>query len=110
MTTTNEATAPAVDSYSGWSNRETWAFMLYVTNDDGLLELAREACFFAAYKPFATTYDVERSLQDWAEGLLNYDAFEFETGEVQPPELIRMSQDIGSLSRINWVECVAALM
>lgn len=29
------------DTYNGWANRETWAFMLHVNNDQGLYAEAR---------------------------------------------------------------------
>lgn len=39
------------DTYNGWTNRETWAFMLYVTNDQGLAESARERVLCADAHP-----------------------------------------------------------
>src|SRR5690625_5741857 len=36
MTMTNDET------YNGYSNRETWAFMLHLDNDQGLYEMSRD--------------------------------------------------------------------
>jgi hypothetical protein len=98
------------EPYNGWTNRETWALMLYVSNDEGLCDMAREVCADAYQKPLAGMTDVAEALEEWATGLLSWDAYEYETGETQPAELVKMSQSIGSLYRVNWYECVETLM
>lgn len=86
------------ETYNGWTNRETWAFMLYVNNDEGLQESARECVTTAA-----------DALQDWAEMHFTRDGYTDDTGGSWPDDLADMARDIGSLCRINWSECVEAL-
>jgi hypothetical protein len=98
------------EAYSGWTNRETWAFMLHISNDEGLFTMAREVCHSEHINPMSATHNVATVLEEWATGLLTWDGYEYETGETQPADLVKMSQDIGSLYRINWMECVETLM
>ena len=91
------------ETYNGWSNRETWCFMLHVQNDEYLASLFADTVRDERTDP---AYAVQRD----AEALLNWDAYEFETGSLMPAELVRMSQDVGSLWRVNWAECTAALL
>lgn len=94
------------ETYNGWTNRETWAFMLYVTNDEGLAEMARECVVTATDYANARPED---SLQSWAESLFTRAGYAAEFGDKWPSALADIASDIGSLWRINWSECVAAL-
>lgn len=90
------------DTYNGWTNRETWAFMLYVTNDQGLAESARERVLCADAHP-------EDALKDLAESLFTRAGYGYEYGDTWPDSLADIASDIGSLWRVNWAECVDAL-
>ena len=94
------------DTYNGWTNRETWAFMLNVQNDEGLAESARECVESATYYADARPDD---TLQGWAESLFTRAGYADEYGDTWPDSLADIASDIGSLWRINWAECVAAL-
>lgn len=111
------------ETYNGWTNRETWAFMLYVNNDEGLSMSARECVATAAagaewapYMPddeeletaFVRTAMAD-ALKDWAEMHFTRDGYTDDTGGSWPDDLADMARDIGSLWRINWSECVEAL-
>lgn len=93
------------ETYNGWTNRETWALMLNITNDQGLADTAKDVCDEARFN----SERADIALRDWVDGLLNWESYEFETGSVQSPELVKMSQDVGSLFRVNWSECVESL-
>ena len=97
--------------------------MLYVQNDQGLSESARECVTTAAagaeWAPYMPDDDEMRAafvhrtaadaLQDWAEMHFTRDGYTDDTGGSWPDDLADMARDIGSLWRINWSECVTAL-
>lgn len=111
------------ETYNGWTNRETWTFMLYVQNDEGLSESARECVTTAAagaeWAPYVPDDDEMRAafarttaadaLKDWAEMHFTRDGYTDDTGGSWPDDLADMAAEIGSLWRINWTECVTAL-
>jgi len=80
-------------TYEGWTNRETWATMLHINNDEGLLNPLKEVA------------QLHENLNDMA------DEIEAFIGEVLVFDNIStnrnafmMLQDIGSLYRVNWRE------
>ena len=90
------------ETYNGWTNRETWAFMLHVQNDEGLAAM------------FADTVRDERSdpayaVQRDAEDLFTRSGYVNTYGGEWPAGLVDAAGDIGSLWRVNWQECVDAL-
>ena len=93
------------ETYSGWVNRETWAFMLWVENDEGLGESAREVVKDAR-EGFAFACD---ALQEFAETLFTRAGYVFEFDAPWPDDLADIASDIGSLYRIVWRDCVDAL-
>lgn len=111
------------DTYNGWTNRETWAFMLNVTNDQGLVESAREYVVTAAagaeWSPIcpddtdaAAAYArmaAADALRDWADMHFTRAGYADEYGDTWPDGLADIASDIGSLWRICWDECVDAL-
>jgi hypothetical protein len=95
--------------YNGWSNRETWATMLHIDNDEGLLEIALD---FARQELEGHDKDEEinayylgNQLSEWVqEDLLTRENVGANNG------LWLMLTDIGSLYRVNWQEIAETLI
>lgn len=93
------------ETYNGWTNRETWAFMLYVNNDEGLSDDATGVVYDAVADP-ACRAD---ALQDWATVMFTRRGYTSDSDAKWPDSLADIAAEIGSLWRINWAECVTAL-
>jgi hypothetical protein len=97
--------------FQGWSNRETWATNLWITNDEGLYEIARDYASTAleehknddpsdegAGYSFAL-YCLQETLKSWIEeDLLTLENIKGNR------DLWMMLTDIGSLYRVDWQE------
>lgn len=118
------------DTYQGWTNRETWALNLWLTNDQSLYEMTRErareavelAISNARHAGFGTTGPGTRfySTQAWLESDLGRSYLARKAGEAveefwdeltDPSEglmsvenILTMVRDIGSDYRVNWNE------
>ena len=90
------------ETFNGWSNRETWAFMLNVQNDEGLAAVFAESVRDERSDP---AYAVQRD----AEELFTRSGYVGEYGGPWPDALADAASDIGSLWRVNWVECADSL-
>jgi hypothetical protein len=88
------------EEYQGWSNRETWAVALHLSNDQGLYietqALTREA--MAKNLTSNPDYWLADSLEE-----LVYELFKFKNVSTNE-ELFNMLAYIGSLYRVNWRE------
>lgn len=97
------------DNYNGWTNRETWATMLHIDNDQALLEIAME---YARTEDDGhedgeeiNPYYLGETLKSWIEeDLLTRENIAGNEG------LWLMLSDIGSLYRVNWREIAEALL
>jgi len=78
-------------TYNGWTNRETWAAHLYITNDQGLYEYMREQ-------------ESGEGIKDWFESQVTL-MIENQCHR----DTALMLTDIGSLWRVDWVEVYGAL-
>ena len=97
------------EEYNGWRNRETWATMLHVDNDEALLEIAMDYARTARQQheeeEAEAIYCLEDTLQYWiTEDLLTRENIAGNEG------LWMMLSDIGSLYRIEWREIAESLM
>ena len=92
--------------YNGWSNRETWATMLHIDNDQWLHETAMNYTRqeLEQYGEQAR-YELAQTLQNWLEeDLLTRENIAGNEG------LWLMLTDIGSLYRVNWQEIAQSLI
>lgn len=74
------------ESYNGWTNRETWALMLHINNDQGLHE-EFQAVVQAAANDGDDQYQIEDQVRESVESYLNPAEYRDEFGESQPEAL-----------------------
>jgi hypothetical protein len=101
------------DEYNGWTNRETWALNLWLSNDPGLYDLTRERVIAAAreYTPgeygpdTVPAYYIGDAVKNLWEEITD-------PGEqlVTATEILSMVREVGSVWRVNWDEIGAAWM
>ena len=100
------------ETYNGWSNRETWAWNLLVSNDQYLQEHFVEVCVNARRAHVTTSNSVwpltEHRVGDWLEDAFNEMIYEFQDNPINvhdghESELV-FRREIGSFWRINWSE------
>lgn len=97
------------EEYNGWSNRETWATMLHIDNDQALYEIARDYARGRLEEnegDLATAlYYLGENLEGWiVDDLLTLENISGNQG------LWLMLTDIGSLYRVNWREIAENLL
>jgi len=95
--------------YQGWSNRETWATMLHIDNDEVLLETAmdytRQELEGHDEGEEINPYYLGETIKSWIQDdLLTLENVAGNQG------LWLMLTDIGSLYRVNWKEIAESLI
>lgn len=96
------------ETYNGWSNRETWAWNLLVSNDQYLVEHFVEVCV-GERKARREKFFVEAEatmkyvVGDWLENAFNELIYDFQDNNEHESELV-LRREIGSLWRVNWSE------
>jgi hypothetical protein len=100
------------ETYSGWTNRETWALMLWINNDEGLLSIMHDhiAEYTRDTKLESLTYETSKALEDFAESMFTRSGYAEFAGDVWPDSLADIAEDIGSLYRINYYECAESIL
>lgn len=93
------------ESFQGWSNRETWSLMLWVNNDEGLFDSAREAV-----AGLSTLWEQAGAMKEWAETLFTRAGYVDTFGDTWPDALADIACEIGSLDRVDWRECVESML
>lgn len=99
-----------MEEYNGWANRETWATMLHIDNDQVLLETAldyarQEIDQAEGDDSSIAIYELAQVIQNWIEeDLLTRENIAGNEG------LWLMLSDIGSLYRVNWREIAESLI
>lgn len=94
-----------MQEYNGWKNRETWATNLWIENDEGLQEEARELAKSAVREDKLNAQRIlADNLKEWLENLLDFRAYRDEYGGEMPDGLQTMRDDIGSLYCVDWWE------
>lgn len=95
------------ETYNGWTNRETWALNLWLTNDRGLYEATRERVRDAveAYEPgeygppTAPDYYVGEAVRAFWDEITDP-----EEDLLPAKDIVSMLRDVGSEYRVNWDE------
>jgi hypothetical protein len=100
------------ETYSGWTNRETWAFMLWINNDEGLQSWAHEMIATGTRDSGldSLTYDTSKVLEQWADIMFTRGGYVEHFGDAWPDALADIAEDIGSLYRINYYECAENIL
>ena len=83
------------EEYNGWSNRETWAANLHMTNDPGWDEAMRDAVIeshLGGDAKYATADVIKGVFEEVVDGDIAFEVVEM------------ILRDVGSMWRINWVE------
>jgi hypothetical protein len=100
-----------IETYNGWTNRETWATALHINNDQWLQEQADDYAKTSweehaedGESQYACAVEcLAESLENWlSEDLLTRENIAGNEG------LFMMLSDIGSLYRVNWYELAEA--
>lgn len=94
------------DEYNGWTNRETWAFWLHVTNDQGMYHETREAAssFLEVHGGASDRAVGEYVVDQWRELLEELETASGGLGD----GLRAFRDDVGSWWRIDHAEIGAA--
>jgi len=95
--------------YNGWSNRETWATMLWINNEQGLTEQVRFLAEDASHpdeadSPISAKTALANALEKLFDELFDFDNL-FENRA-----LYTIRDDIGSMYRVDWREIAAAVL
>lgn len=93
------------ERYNGWTNRETWAVALHITNDEGWQESVHEAIREAvAMSDEVTPSKAGEIIRDNVEGVLDGDEYD------NHATALAIAKDIGSLWRVDWREIGEAFL
>lgn len=108
------------DEYNGWTNRETWATYLHLSNDYDLYTIARRlvteadaetVLWYEAHDttppPIADTNAAADRLEDWVDEMVDH--YHDQTAEyTRSPTVGMMIKDVGSFWRVDWYAVAAA--
>jgi hypothetical protein len=94
------------ETYNGWTNRETWALDLWLSNDQGLYEMTRErvADWLERYEADAKDEHYAKVRAGEAVKELWDEITDPTEGLMTAPNILAMVRDVGSEYRVNWDE------
>jgi hypothetical protein len=104
------------ETYNGWTNRETWALNLWLTNDQGLYEMTRERVADAVNE-YSDGYEQGDGmrLSDILPRIAGetvravWEELTDPNGELMDAvDILQMVRDVGGEYRVNWDEIGAA--
>lgn len=90
-------------TYEGWANRETWALVLHMLNNEGLLEWVQDTVGGARH-------DMQDALSTFWYDILDRKWWRDEMGSEMPDWADGARTDIGSLWRVEWAEVAEAYL
>jgi len=91
------------ETYNGWTNRETWAWNLLVSNDQYLQEHFVEVCGEERAHMTEGLLATEYRVGDWLKDAFDELIYGFQDNDGHGAELV-LRREIGSFWRINWAE------
>jgi hypothetical protein len=102
----------ADETYNGWTNRETWAAALHLSNTEWLYNGAREVV--ASTDPVGE-YSRATALEEWVTGIIESQREVQDDKTVvgptrEDPDLTMMDREVGSWWRVDWREVAEGLL
>ena len=106
------------ENYNGWKNRETWAVMLHLDNDQDLYneyhelykQVSEEEPTSEVLKPDQEVlYNYSDQLKEWVSDMLSPTYWRHCGGEM-PHWAELMAEDVGSLWRVDWDEITRSIL
>ena len=98
------------DEYNGWTNRETWALNLWLSNDQGLYEMTQErvrdamASHIRTDDPDKWTVLLRQRAAGEAVKELWDELTDLDEGLLPADEILRMVKDVWADYRVDWDE------
>jgi hypothetical protein len=92
------------DTYNGWTNRETWACHLHLSNSEWLYNGA-----ISVIGPHRGS-DAADTLKSWCDELVEEDRDGLDEGRPGEGTITMMDREVGSWWRVNWQEVADAFM
>lgn len=95
------------ETYEGWSNRETWAYALWIGNDEGMYNYIQDAgkqLLEQSASKAEFTQLMSQTLKDYLEELQDQILEGIYEGQCCDKQLVLMMDDIGSKWRISYQE------
>jgi hypothetical protein len=100
------------ETYNGWTNRETWAASLHLSNTEWLYNAARDVAGRFYDHPDGGPYSAGDALGEWVMTWVEdnrEDQDEGRTSQVNR-DITLMDREVGSWWRVNWREVADGLM
>ena len=91
------------DEYNGWTNRETWATALHLSNDEYLYNTCLELC--DDRKKWSAGDAIEQWVTEEVETVLHP-----QHGEASAEWVRLLISDVGSFWRVNWTEVASSFI
>jgi hypothetical protein len=91
------------EEYNGWSNRETWAANLHMTNDEGWSKSLDEAVVESHARgdsKYGTGHAIEQVFNDYLDGMADF----LSSSGTLMGNFEMVLRDVGSVWRVNWTE------
>jgi hypothetical protein len=100
------------ETYQGWTNRETWAASLHLSNTEWLYNGARDAIIAGRREagedagPFTAANALEAAVMD----IVGQNREAHDDAQPTGGDITMMDREVGSWWRVNWREVAEGLM